>query len=656
MQQQQWVQFVQAATAIKRADSQLRGRQKTLREDNPEEAAVDVWMASNQSKSLLHTSIDELLRMLQPHLAARTAFARASVEWDAYCTSIRNHPVVYHKFFEAQEPNRLMPPGPYTQAVFSNANLRNLTDNQFYLLAEAEVPYPRFLVRMRDTLYRRLANKRPRDDHQAKHAALEANEDVQMILLRLTHTHLYSERLASEYDTYRLEQDRLRVQQDSHRRELEKELGRAEQLADLISLREDIKTSATTTPLSAQVMQKTIRDRLWISILLAMQKTLLPDMDWLGSRRRGLGPQMKVSKEPFDMLQDIAPKEKARARARERDMAGDEEEEKQAAADENLNYNIRDAASWVAHERTQHEALGGAAPSEDALRIMLRGDYVVNGWSMFMACASKNQQRCRVALFLGKDDEALVPQLNLLSDEYTHDLEQAKFSTKELIDRAYNEQEIRYCDYLAKVDFFHVFGRLLNSLRNIVADRNISNNMRVVREHLEAEIERVKQNQHLFPSGSQLAVYFNRRAEVLKAMDLAQTPVVQVDQISLTFDARLAEYEACFATSAFVSACTETTTRRDAIAESPPMGAPDMSRLYVDWIVDTATWTAYRPDFKSDYDNCVQRLHVVDDRLLPGIVLKPATDLLAMRESKSVTFRQVLMGRIALERSRCLNP
>jgi hypothetical protein len=139
-------------------------------------------------------------------------------------------------------------------------------------------------------------------------------------------------------------------------------------------------------------------------------------------------------------------------------------------------------------------------------------------------------------------------------------------------------------------------------------------------------------------------------------MDLARTAVVLVDENQLTFDERLGEYEAFFKTDSFMSAYATATTKRDAIAnEAPPGPPPGVDKLYLDWTVDQARWLAYRPVMKAEYDQFIASLGVSDHRLLPGIVLKPATELVVdTRESRSVSFRQVLAARVALERAQLL--
>lgn len=657
--QKRWAAFAQEAIAIKKQDTQLRGKERQLREEKPEESAVDVWVSTGR-KDLLHTSIDELLLILQPHLSSRTALAIASDEWEAYCTSVRNHPAVFHRWFEAHEPDRLMPPGKFTQTVFANANLRNLLDNQFYLAAEAEVPFPRMLVRMRDSLITRLKQKRPRES-DAKHAALEANEDSRVTLIRLTHTEMYAKNLGPYFEDIQLKQAQERVTEEDRKSTLKAKVGREGQMASIATLRSDIKTAATTKTVAVQKKQRNTQRRIRQAVRMAVQKVEQGDNNW-DEARPAVGAKMAPDDDddddfepllPFAFLGGIQPTAKAQPAIPGRPAESKEEHEK-AESDRSLSVSILAVSTWLTRQKAQLRLLEMEPPPEEELKRMLRADYVENGWNMFLGMAEKNRQGCVDALLVGEEGP-LLKQLDLLVEEYDHDLTQARHTIRELTKQSYRKKEDAYVHYLAHLDVMDALDRVITTTRKLLEDKRIKDGMRVAREHLLAEI--ATDHGDAWPLGSHVLAYFQRRDAVLRAMDLAQTRVVLIDEKELTFDERLSEYDAFLRTDAFVSAHLEATTARDAIANQAPPGAPPgLDKLYLDWTVDQGVWLTYRHHMKTEYDQFVASLGVSDHRLLPGIVLKPATDLLVdTRESRAVTFRQVLFARVALERARLLS-
>lgn len=638
-----WEAFAQDAIAIKKQDTTLRGQERQIRRDKPEEIAVDVWMATGR-KDLLHTSIDELLRILKPHLSARTALALASDEWENYCTSVRNHPVVFHRWFEAHEPDRLMPPGTFTQTAFANANLRNLLDNQFYLVAEAEVPFPRMLVRMRDCLTIRLRslNKRPRES-DAKHAALEAHEESAKTLLRLTHTAMYSQRLHAYFQNAGAERRRAAEEDASLRAETASEFGLDKQKESIAVLRRDIQTSATVT---SQRSQRDLQQSLWRGVRNATSKILEGNYNWElhPPAAAGLGPRMVPDDEdPLLPLSRVVPKARAPPAEVPGPAAESKEEKEKALADRLLSVSIVEASEWVEKQR---DGLEMATPPEEDLKRMLRAEFVDSGWKMFLATAESNQKRCLETKAMCKNGP-LIRQMDLLMEEYGYDLVQARHSVSEL---GHHAKEKKFLHYLLQVDVVETISRLLDSTKKILADNRIKEGMKVARLHLQKEMPTDQ-----WPMGSRLLAYFTRRDALLRALDLERTPVVLVDEIQLTFDNRLKEYEGFFQTNSFVEAYTTATSARDTISQEAPPGAPSVENLYLDWTVDQARWLAYRPVMRTEYDKILASLGVSDHRLLPGIVLKPATELLVeTRESRSVTFRQVLNARVGLERAHLL--
>jgi hypothetical protein len=153
---QAWGVFSRAACAARLEDARRRDASRKWSESNPDdELARRLWTLGCRSS----TTIVDLLRLLHQHRGTAPHVEHIhrvldpyTDEWAAYRRLLRQHPEVHKRYFRAKEPDPLRP-GPFTDTVFANVRLNNLTSSVMWHKAGGDiVQRPRMLCKLASAL------------------------------------------------------------------------------------------------------------------------------------------------------------------------------------------------------------------------------------------------------------------------------------------------------------------------------------------------------------------------------------------------------------------------------------------------------------------------------------------------------------------------